>query len=177
MSSNDIVFDPGSRQVLPISAAVSTAALPRFRQRDHARSALVREILDQFAHEAARRYAAVPAPADDQFCESICMEGSQISRAWRKTGAYEVRQVSTVPQTVDDTPPPLAFETVDDASLQTAAAVALAQLNDRKPSARRSHRLPRPALKAPRTASPVWLAAVIVLGALTAAVLLSRVLL
>jgi hypothetical protein len=160
-------FDPSKRTVLPASAAVSG---PRFRRRDWALSAQVREILDEI------NLPLTPRPVADQHCESIIMEGAEIRRTMR-TGSHVVRQNSTAAIELDDTPAPLAFEVVANTTLQADAAAALAAINDRKPSGRRSVRLPRPALKAPRTADPVWLAAVIVLGALTAAVLLSRVLL
>jgi hypothetical protein len=137
------VFDPSKRTVLPSSAAVNG---PRFRRRDWALSAQVREILDEINLPMA------PRPAADAPCESIIMEGAEIRRTMR-TGSHVVRQNSTVALELDDTPAPPAFETVADASIQSAAAVALAQINERKPHARRGARLSRPALKAPSTAS------------------------
>ena len=162
------------RQIIPVSMRVSTDPLPRFRQRDHARSALVREILDQFNHEAARRFAAVPAPiVDDQNSESVVLSANEIVNTLR-TGSHVVSQRRTVdfetlPELAIAEPPlvPVISTVRDD------AAAALAAMNER-PHARRGHRLPTKRLQTPRTASPVWLAAVIVLGALTAAVLLSR---
>lgn len=131
MSSND----HSTRQVLPLSAAVSTSTLPRFRQRDHACSALVREILDQFNHETERRFAAVPAPERDVGTESIVMQGAEILNTMR-TGSHVVKQR----RTSDHAPLPLELEVVAAepfvpvvTTLRTDAAAALEVLNNRKP--------------------------------------------
>jgi hypothetical protein len=169
MSSNDIVFDPARRQVLPLSASIRPV---RFARRQWEISQQVREICDSWD---TGRPVMQPAPrpiVDDANCESIILEGATIQRTWRKTGAFQVRQNSTAAiELVDTTPPPLAFEVVADTTLQTDAAAALAAINDRKPSGRRSVRLPRKPLKAPRTASPVWLAVAFTLGGLAIAAL------
>jgi hypothetical protein len=165
-------FNPSARQILPAAMAVSVAPLApsqhasrrRFNDTDWKRSALRRELRD------------VP-----NFTESIELASDHavtrfIDHATKRETSRRVVQFAFSPEpalTIAEEPKP--FERVP--TLQSEAAAALSAINERKPSARRSHRLPRPALKAPRTASPVWLAAVIVLGALTAAVLLSRVLL
>jgi hypothetical protein len=145
-------FDPSKRTVLPASAGVRPV---RFSNRDHAISAQVRDVLDSFERSP---FLPAPRPVADQQHESIIMEGAEIRRTMR-TGSHVVRQNSTAALEVDNTPAPLAFETVADSSIQSAAAVALQQLNDR-PHARRGHRLPAKRLVTPRTASTgaLWIA-------------------
>jgi hypothetical protein len=131
-------MDFSKRQVLPLAAAVSTGPLPRFRQRDHARSALVREILDQFNIETERRFAAVPAPErDTDPSESVVMFGNVIENRMT-TGSHIVRQRRTVDFA---TLPELAIAADPFApvvsTVRTEAAVALAAIINRKPVPRK----------------------------------------
>ena len=163
--TGEFPVDFSRRQVLPASAAVSAGPLPRFRRRDHERSALVREILDQFAHEAARRFAAVPAPiVDDQNSESVVLSANEIVNTLR-TGGHAVTQRRTVDF---ETLPELAIAEPFVPVISTVrddAAAALAAMNER-PHARRSHRLVRPTPKAPLSSGrgALWIAFAIAAG-------------
>jgi hypothetical protein len=168
MSSNDIVFDPARRQVLPLSAAIRPV---RFARRNWEISQQVREILDSWD---TGRPVVQPAPrpvADDQNCESIIMEGSQIQRTWRKTGAFEVRQHSTTTLgVVEDAPAPLAFAVVADTGIRDAASAALEAINSRKPHGRRAPREPAKPLTPPTSTR------VLVLGFILAGVVVGALL-
>jgi hypothetical protein len=159
------ILSPGDfsrRQVLPLSAAIRPV---RFARRDWEVSAQVRDVLDSFDHSPLR---PAPRPVVDHPCESIVMEGASIQRTMR-TGGHVVRQNSTVTLELDDTPaPPLAFETTA-TPMQSAASEALAAMD--RPHARRGARLPRPALKAPRTASGLAMTIAAVLAGLVIAAL------
>lgn len=152
--------DFSRRQILPASAAVKA---PRFSTTRHwAVAAQIREVLDLDAPPP-------PRPVASQQCESIIMEGASIRRTMR-TGAFEVRQNSTVALDVDNTPPPLAFEPVADSTLQSDAAAALAAINSRARRAPRAAAVPKPPSKG---TSLAVLAVVLALAALTVCALVS----
>lgn len=152
------LIDPTKRQVLPISEAV------RFKRRDWERSQTVREVLDSFTTNPPKPNDRYIDPA-----ESIIMSGNEIQNTLR-TGSHVVKQKRTVDLgTLPELSVVEPFAVVPDTTTRDDAAAALAALNERKPHARQGARLPRKPLKAPRTASPVWLTTVIVLGVLVAA--------
>lgn len=157
MSSNN----HSTRQVLPASAAVKG---PRFSTSKHWEiSSTAREVLDSF--DLPLR----PAPTVDH-SESIVMNGSEILNTLR-TGSHVVKQ-----RRVSDHLPTLPLELaiaqepfVPDPSVQVAAGQALAAINDRKPFARRSVRLPRKTQTAPRATSRALTWTLIVVSSLVAA--------
>jgi hypothetical protein len=157
MSSNN----HSTRQVLPLSAAVKG---PRFSTSKHWEiSQTAREVLDSFDLPLRRE------PTVDH-SESIVMHGSEIVNTLR-TGAHVVKQTRTSDH-LPTLPVELAivpFETVADASVQDAAATALAALNNRKPHARRTVRVERAATDAPWTAHTWWLG-VLLVGSVLASV-------
>jgi hypothetical protein len=158
MSSNSIVFDPARRQVLPLSAAVN---LRPFRDADFERAQVIREVLDM----------GPVRPRIAQPTESVTLEGNLVTSEFT-TGGELVARRRFVAAVVEPelALAPLAFEVVADTSIQSAAAVALAAMNER-PHARRGARLPRKPIKAPRTASTGAMWAAFTIAALVVAML------
>jgi hypothetical protein len=148
-------FNPTARQVLPASAAVIG---PRFRRRDWALSAQVREILDEINLPLTPRPERNIDPA-----ESIVLEGCVIVNSMR-TGGHAVTQRRTVDFAML---PELSIAepaAVVDDSLRNAAGEALAALNQRRITpARRA--VPAPS----EGRSLVLFAAMLVFGALAVA--------
>ncbi len=155
--------DFSRRQFLPASAAVKG---PRFRHRDWALSATAREILDEI------HVPLTPRPErDHEAAESIVMCGASIQNSVR-VGAHVVRQHRTV-ATFEAPELSIAEPVVRDESLAAAAGEALAAMNSRRPTARRTPRAPAP--KPPKATSPAAIAVMLVLAALTVCALVSVV--
>jgi hypothetical protein len=173
--TGEFPVDFSRRTVLDLSQAVRPV---RFGTRSHAVAAQAREASDLFVLDRLRDAPAAPPVERDCDHESVILDGPMITNVMH-TGGFAVRQRRTVdleaPAELAIAAEPEPFQMIANTT-QSDAAALLQRLADRRPSARRGHRLPAKRIVAPRTASPVWLAAVIVLGALTAAVLLSGVL-
>lgn len=158
-------MDPSKRQVLPASAAVKAR---RFSTSRHwAPSAQIREVMDLHVPQTPKPERTV------DHSESIILDGNVIENRLT-TGAHVVRQR----RVVDHLPTlsvelavvePEVYERVVAPSLAADADAALARLDSRRAHARRSHRLNRPATKAPRAASTGALVIAIIVAVVVAA--------
>lgn len=155
------LIDPTKRQFLPASAAVTAL---RFRRRDWERSSQVREILDSFNLPQTPR-----AERTVDFSESVVLDGNVIENRMT-TGAHVIKQRRTVDfEALPELSVVEPFETVADTTLQADAATALAALNNRKPSSRRSVRPERATTDAHWATRTIWVWTLLIGSALMAA--------